>query len=667
MAWQIKIGSAALAEPSVYGVESIVVEYASLAPDVATLSGSSAILSAEYGDTVEIWNGGIRRFVGRVRTVPLSGAFDRTVQVYGAWGDLERVVFCQRWKFPAVGGGLEWKESTRAILGQDEAGEAQSVGAQIADVVAYAASRGVSIQIGTCSIPLVLPLDEVRDLTCAQAISRMLRMTPSVCSWFNYATTPPTLNFGQSSSISPSRIEDSVSTIRNDLVISGLRLEIERNNDVNGVSYRTLEVLTAGEWEDIGACWASLQLAGLRSTRNIVKVNVTTEDIPANLTAASWWCARHPRLAGLDPEDVVISAAERGANPGSYPRISLTPIETLEPLSVSARVETFFATADVIKRDAADEVVSVEKGVELEMQLVTTSASTRTYRYLQSFSATSPESTPDGLAAALYAHWSILYAEGSAQWPLADLWANPGMLLHSTPIQRVIVDSTASTCSAIYGPPQQLSASDLAGILSRFRSRRSSTRYEARTTGQTAAPAEDTRATTGIARTTGHAPGAPARTKIVAAVGEISHAIDLHPACIAFADEEHEAAQTLQPRELRVIIDDEGTLKAKLVQVLASEPYGDAEAVGGGSALDDGTATGQIVYWNHTAGEWAVATVGTLAPGDVLTWDGSKYVRKALTSLIRFDTGSDQLQVLVGSTWTMIPGGQAVEFVLPEG
>ncbi len=61
----------------------------------------------------------------------------------------------------------------------------------------------------------------------------------------------------------------------------------------------------------------------------------------------------------------------------------------------------------------------------------------------------------------------------------------------------------------------------------------------------------------------------------------------------------------------------------------------------GGSGMPSGSAAGQILVWNHTSSEWEL---------------------KAITDLIRYDTSTKRLQVLVGSTWTMITGGQAEAF-----
>ncbi len=105
-------------------------------------------------------------------------------------------------------------------------------------------------------------------------------------------------------------------------------------------------------------------------------------------------------------------------------------------------------------------------------------------------------------------------------------------------------------------------------------------------------------------------------------------------------------------------------------------------------SMPEGDAEGQILFWDNTEKTWIKSTVGALANGDALKWDGSKWVKTNFieepsgtfgdllrlgdtgwelvspTSLVRYDAGTKQLQVKVGDTWTMITGGQAVP--LPE-
>lgn len=49
-------------------------------------------------------------------------------------------------------------------------------------------------QIGTITPAVDVPVDEVRDITCAEVIHKMLRWSPDAVCWFDYTTSPPTFN-----------------------------------------------------------------------------------------------------------------------------------------------------------------------------------------------------------------------------------------------------------------------------------------------------------------------------------------------------------------------------------------------------------------------------------------------------------------------------------------
>lgn len=538
MAWQVKIGSGALAAAASLGIEDVALDYASRAADSCVLTGSAAVLDPAYGEAVEVWWGGVRRFVGSVGPSTLVGAADRQVLCHGVWHDLERVVYCQRWRI-SVDGELQWVYSSRAILGQAETGDwprRQNVGQTVAAVVAYAALRGVAIQLGACSVDMVLPLDEVRDVTCAAAIDRVLRFAPSLCSWFDYSTTPPTLHFGAVSAVGSVPVEDRQLALRHDLVVPGVRLEVETSTDTPSGTLRVLTFQEAGDADALGAVWATVPLSGGKTSRSKTEIDVVTEAIPDPLTNAAWWIARHPRLNGIAEADVSFIQATRGEDPEDYPRVSVNPLSDLDGHSLRGRVETFKATVDIIKRDGDGEILTREHAVELSLDLVTTDATTRNYSRLESSDFEEAETIPADFAAQLYARWSVLYAEGTSTWPLASAWPHPGDSMHETPLQRVSVSASAMTATGTYGPPQHLSASDLAAFLNRLRLRVASRRAQARDDGKDPADAVRDANAVAPAKAAGHADGAPTRMRMVLGESSAAKTIDLNPSDLAEGD-----------------------------------------------------------------------------------------------------------------------------------
>ncbi len=531
--WQIKVGAAALAYAGEAGVEDISIAYASLATDIVTLK-SHPDFDIAYGTIVEIHYAGTRRFLGRcVRSVLSEGGVEalRTIRLAGPWEWLERIPYRQSWQMwndDELGPTL----TSRVILNQDADGDAISVEAQLADIVGHAATRGAPLAFGLAAVSLTLPWDEQRDITCAAAIARLLRYTPAVASWIDYSGATPMIYFGGGAALTlPASAETRVSGYRDDLVVPGLTIEIERistvTTDDGANSYRSLDFLTAGTTAAVDALFATLQLAGSDSSKSVMRLDVETEAIPDPLTDAAWWIARHSRLKNVAAADLsFIQAVRRNlrtgllvTDPEDYPRISLNPMTDLSAMGINARVEQFRAIVDIVQRDEDGAITESEHAVNLSLDVITTNATTRTYSKLQSYSATSAEPTPANLATELLAHLSVRYAEGSASWPIRDLWAAPGNTLYSTPIQTVHVSSADKLAEVAFGPPQHLSVADFAAVLQGFRTRRASISWKARTNAEPAAENELEANQASPARVPGFAPGAKRHLSIAAAAG----------------------------------------------------------------------------------------------------------------------------------------------------
>ncbi len=604
--WQVKIGDGEFAYAGDLGIEEISISYASLATDVATLR-CSPDLSLAYGTMVGIYYAGTRRFLGRVvRPVAKATGTEalHTVRIAGPWEWLERIPYRQAWRL--------WQDDelgtvmqSRVILHQDADGDPVAVEAQLADVVGYAASRGAPLVFGSAAVSLTLPWDEQRDIRCSQAIARCLRWAPDVCSRIDYAQATPAIHFGAGSALTlPASAEQIVSGYRDDLVVPGIVIEIERvstvSTDSGSSSRRSLQYLTAGVTDAVDTLHATLQLAGPDSSRSSLRVDVLTEDIPDPLEDAAWWIARHPRLQGILAADLTFIQAVRHlaatnavvTDAADYPRISLNPLADLTALDVHARLETFRATCDIVKRDDAGEIIDAEHAVELALELVTTDATTREYRVPQSSSSTDGEPVPANLATELLAHLSVRYMEGSAVWPARDLWAAPGDTIDGTPIQTVDVTSADKCIEVVFGPPQHLSIADFAAVLQGFRTRRASVSWQARVDGEPAAESELAAGQHGIAKAAGHAPGAKRRMTIKAAAGDGGE-IQLNPGQLD--DDETIRVRTISWKD--------GADNVMTAKVLATDPDDHPPPCGHpGNDLDDTDHPGDDHDTEHPGG-----------------------------------------------------------------
>lgn len=504
--WTVSVAGGGAAALAVLKIEDLSIRSISRGMDVATVTAAPSVTWA-YGTLIAAYYNGTRRFLGRVsrnRLIRAGKASYRAITIAGPQYWLNRIVFRQEW-LTGVAILQAPTLSSRVILNQTSADEALSVDGQIQEIIAYAASRGAPIAFGSSAVGLTLPFDEQRDLSCMQALERVLRYTPDIASWIDYSVDPPAIHFGVNTELSYARVEADEVDWRDDLVVPGLQIEIERVGSADGVQYRTLEYHQAGDLDDVDAVFVSLPLAGAEWSQTVRTLDVVTEAV-GDHTAAAWWAARHPRLENVAPADVTVNVASRGLSPELYPRISSAALPDLEAAGCVARLETFTATVDIITRKGG-EVISTEYDIELEIKYVTTDATTKTYRWQEEFSADSAEPTPTGLATDLLAHWSVRYADGSVNVVLADVYPLPGQTVLGSPVQQVDVSSKFGSAAVTFGAPAHLSAQDLAARLAGFRDHRKSLRFKARESGSPASGDEQSADLISPVSTSDWAPG----------------------------------------------------------------------------------------------------------------------------------------------------------------
>lgn len=127
-------------------------------------------------------------FVGTVTALPATGEKDREMQSYvvsDAWYKLERIIYQQPYvyrsgDFTKFLGGY----SSHITLGRDAWGNTKTPAQVITAIAAFANVASVSI----VNIPVNMPLIEARDISCAEAIKRMVELTPDVVGWFEYGS-----------------------------------------------------------------------------------------------------------------------------------------------------------------------------------------------------------------------------------------------------------------------------------------------------------------------------------------------------------------------------------------------------------------------------------------------------------------------------------------------
>jgi hypothetical protein len=482
------------------------------------------------------FSGGTVWFTGIVVQTPRHGAPEGEGLYYkiaGPWWYLDNYTFQQAYKNVFLGyssgggsGGagtpqFGQKYSSHLFLNQGfpTGGTTNpwlkiTTGAQIIEALNWAlkphldAGTTAPFQIGTVSPDVDAPVDEVRDITCAEVIHKMLRWTPDAVTWFDYSTTPPTFHCQRRGelqavnlALTGSGIKDLAINPRYDLQAPSVQIFYETASSVNGQASLSLtkdfypDPLPTDPLKQFASLQFTVDLQGLQSS--VSKASLVCEDIAPTVT--SWWLARHPQYRSSDGVDGIAaftlnsSSVVRSPNPAvssagvtvadkGFTR-ELISGQLTEWMTFGSQRITVKATADITYNNG-----TVQKRVPLSYQCLSTDAVTGPQ--LHQNIAAYPEPVPQGLAASIYSAISVLQYEGSLslQEQEVDGTVRIGHVVNLTGsaiaawdgmkvlIQEISEDLTSGVTTLYFGPPKFLSAGELVDLLrvNRLRTIRSS-------------------------------------------------------------------------------------------------------------------------------------------------------------------------------------------------
>lgn len=191
-----------------WGIESAVLTTYNLDADELAFAVpvSSIIETPDFadGDFIALWlyqdgEAPACKFRGRIREIPgddsAGGPHRQQYVAKSAWNALERIIYKQVSVFwNETFTALRAKWSTRVILGQDNWGHRITTNDQIAYIALYSLQQAANIYV-LADLPTLTEtwFQEARDISCADAIKRMIGMTPDCVGYMNYTTNPPIL------------------------------------------------------------------------------------------------------------------------------------------------------------------------------------------------------------------------------------------------------------------------------------------------------------------------------------------------------------------------------------------------------------------------------------------------------------------------------------------
>jgi hypothetical protein len=225
--------------------------------------------------------------------------------IQDAWADLEKLTYQEPWAIKQTdytGGAY----SPRVVLGLDSTGTRISTSEQIAEIIAFAVSMGVSIQLGSIPTGMMLWPEEANGLSCAEIIRTSLRYHMDWIPWLDHTTNPPTFNVSPSGSASSrtlnvsggSKVSGFQITQTPDRVPDGVKIIYKSCHLSDDVPYRTYRIDQApfptGTTEQITAALVAAAPLGMLVTEvelagqqvQVQKQQVTVRAMPTTEAAA---------------------------------------------------------------------------------------------------------------------------------------------------------------------------------------------------------------------------------------------------------------------------------------------------------------------------------------------------------------------------------------------
>lgn len=471
-------------------VSGLKIKLCNHADDVATWTCEGDALAGTarwaYGSTVEIKMGQKRVFCGVVTSIPREGTGEAERVGYearGGWYWLGKCFYTQQWGVGESGGQ---QSKTRVVLG------GESPNTQIRDILTCAIGAGAPIAIGAIAVASVKPpADEQVDLTCANAIDRLLAWFPDTAVWFDYSGSgAPRINLKRRASLSALTLpvaqaaESVTATPRHDLVVPGVQIVYEITSSKNDKTFRDVRLDSAGDAGALGAARFTIALDGAH--QNNVWQRIEADRVwEKDLTDPDWWVKRLPEIKGWTGPDgtgkpVIQTDFEFPKAGGS----------TLNRELVSGSIAPwmpFVSTSAAIVCTASYALGGEAfQDVTLRANLTLTNANAGVYSFCQS--KQEGEAVPMGLATQIHDSVKHLYYQGQIKYAGEDppRVLSPGNRLNlsggldawghmDSAIQTVELAADTGSTTISFGPPEHLGPQDLVQLAQANRKRRATT------------------------------------------------------------------------------------------------------------------------------------------------------------------------------------------------
>lgn len=298
----------------------------------------------------------------------------------------------------------------RIVLGQDKTGASIGLKKQIEAILHYAQLAGAPIACGNIDIEGPLPLEELQDVSCSEALMRVLRFIPDAVIVYDYSH--PGIVYIHIQRYTHTRAIEITEkthaltmwniTPRYDRVINGVILKYEKVHRLEGQAWSqtTIDAYPKNiQTRGLKTLVMTLELEGMRG--HLYKQPIRVEPIePEN---PLWWKRHLPSMHAIDFNRFNIQ---------DISRTSTLPNELIQ-----GGIAEWMGCS--VEEDCIQALVNYETytGLKVEetlsVKLYATSATNKTYTH--TLIEGLEEAVPEGLAELLYNSLSILTYEGEIE------------------------------------------------------------------------------------------------------------------------------------------------------------------------------------------------------------------------------------------------------------
>ena len=526
----IQIASGSLQTLEEVGITSARLNYAANGVDSFEFQADSALTAAgiAFATEVKVYDVALCVFIGEITDTPSDASADsparKSYRARSYLNRLDRIQYTQG--ISAYNAGetefQTWPDP-RVVLGMRYPATPVTNTVQIADVLDFAITyRAVPItRSGTWPAGFQCPIDQKEDISCWDAVVSQLRWLPDHVLWCDYSSGSTVVKLSKASDITAvslaadGDLSGISATPRHDLVMPGVNVYFRKVMSVDGSAAESRTVQSAGDHIDPLAASLYVDLDG--GSAATARQKITAAEYPDFSAVSSaalrlWLETKAPWLADITGYEIA-QVTRSGAH--SYAK-ELIEGTILKWMPVQHEEETIVVT---IKYDIEDGDGNPVESATTKIPVQVTSCNGASKTYSKVMTSDSGEAEPAGLAAGIYASWSMLHWDGSVSSFLPKTgYILPGARLNITGahaslasmaalVQSASVDLQTLAIAIDFGTCRALEADSYTALYRALRYRRFSTRLLADEDEEDAVEKDETSI---LASPRGHASASPA-------------------------------------------------------------------------------------------------------------------------------------------------------------